>query len=149
VTVPTPQTNLPEYGQLVKFLFQPFLSEADAMSVDCEYTIDRQRVWVRVAIASADQGSAFGRGGRNIQAVRAVLQAAAATVGQTIHLDVFGNSSSSKSRDTDDSSAAAVVEKPTGEHRPPASKPIRRSIDGEDRRTNGDTPNVPPPRPRR
>jgi uncharacterized protein len=137
---------LPDYGQIVKFLFQPFLSEIEAMGVDCEYTIDRHRVWIRVAVASADQGSAFGRGGRNIQAVRTVLQAAAATVGQSIHLDVYG-SNSSRFRDGDD-----THERATGsEHRSSGSRPNRiapthRSRDGEEQ---SDRPSVPPPRPRR
>jgi uncharacterized protein len=152
VTFSTPQPNLPDYGQLVKFLFQPFVSAADAIGVDCEYTIDRHRVWIRVAIASADQGSAFGRGGRNIQAVRTILQAAATAVGQSVHLDIYG-SNTTRYRDPDeaqDSSSSAPVE-----NRPPRSKPIRntpnhRSTDDQERRSSGDdSPSVPPPRPRR
>jgi uncharacterized protein len=149
VTFSTPQPNLPDYEQLVKFLFQPFLSAPDALGIDCEYTIDRQRVWVRVAIASADQGSAFGRGGRNIQAVRTILQAAATAVGQSIHLDIYG-SSNSKYRDSDeqqDRPASSAQE----ENRPPRIKPTRKSADGEERRSSSSSDNssVPPPRPRR
>jgi uncharacterized protein len=144
VTVSTPQPNAPDYGQLVKFLFQPFLSAADAIGVDCEYTIDRRRVWIRVAIASDDQGSAFGRGGRNIQAVRTILQSAATAVGQSVHLDVYGsNNSSSRHRDSDEDRDTSnnSMSAPT-ENRPPRSKPIRRSADG-------DSSSSPPPRPRR
>lgn len=152
MTVSTPQTNLPDYGQLVKFLFQPFLSAADAIGVDCEYTIENRRVWIRVAIATADQGSAFGRGGRNIQAVRTILQTAATAVGQSVHLDVYGsNNSSSRHRDSDEDRDASSnsMSAPT-ENRPPRSKPIRRSADGEERRSNdGDSSSSPPPRPRR
>lgn len=152
MTFSTPQSNLPDYGQLVKFLFQPFLSAADAIGVDCEYTIERRRVWVRVAIATADQGSAFGRGGRNIQAVRAILQAAATAVGQSVHLDVYGsNNSSFRQRDSDDGDSSNHISAPV-ENRPPVSKPIRnpnrRAADGEERR-NGDGESLPPPRPRR
>lgn len=148
MTFSTPQPQVPDYGQLVKFLFQPFLSATDAIGVDCEYTIDRQRVWIRVAIASADQGSAFGRGGRNIQAVRTILQAAATAVGQSVHLDIYGNSSS-KYRDSDETPDNASSSTPV-ENRPPRVKPTRRSVDGEERRNgNEDSPNVPPPRPRR
>ena len=147
MTFSTPQPQVPDYGQLVKFLFQPFLSTADAIGVDCEYTIDRQRVWIRVAIASGDQASAFGRGGRNIQAVRTILQAAATAVGQSVHLDIYGNSSS-KYRESDelqDSTSNTPVE-----NRPPRVKPTRKSADGEERRNgNDDSPSIPPPRPRR
>ena len=148
MTFSTPQPNLPDYGQLVKFLFQPFLSAADAIGIDCEYTIDRQRVWIRVAIASADQASAFGRGGRNIQAVRTILQAAATAVGQSVHLDIYGNSSS-KYRDSDETQDSASSSVPL-ENRPPRIKPTRKSVNGEERSSSSDdNSSVPPPRPRR
>jgi uncharacterized protein len=152
VTVATSDSNLPDYGQIVKFLFQPFLSDAAAIGVDCEYTIDRHRVWIRVAVASADQGSAFGRGGRNIQAVRTVLQAAAAIVGQSIHLDVYG-SSSSRYRDADethDAPRSASPEQRSSGSRPNRIAPTRRSPDLQERSdSSGEAPSVPPPRPRR
>ncbi len=146
------QSNLPDYGQLVKFLLQPFASAADAIDVDCEYTLDRQRVWIRVAIASNDQGTAFGRGGRNIQAIRTVLQAAASGVGQSIHLDVYGSNSAHKERDADrparDEDRVAPRRSPpnvsaASGSRPVRTAPNRRSIDG------GDAPNLPTPRPSR
>jgi uncharacterized protein len=145
------QSNLPDYEQLVKFLFQPFLSATELIGVDCEYTLDRHRVWIRVAVASSDQGSAFGRGGRNIQAIRTVLQAAATAVGQSIHLDVYGSNSSSRDRDADRTSPdedSANSARSTGS-RPTRSAPNRRPANGEDRPSRGDSPSVPPPRPRR
>ena len=139
---------MPDYEQLVKFLFKPFLSAPDAIGIDCEYTIERQRVWIRVAIASADQGSAFGRGGRNIQAVRTILQAAATAVGQSAHLDVYG-SSNSKYRDSDEQQDGPASSAPE-ENRPPRIKPTRKSADGEERRSSSnDSSSTPPPRPRR
>jgi uncharacterized protein len=122
VTVSTPQPNLPDYQQLVKFLFQPFLSEADAISIDCEYTIDRQRVWIRVAVATSDRDTAIGRGGRNVQAIRTVLQAAASAVGQTVHLDVYGTNSGSRHLDAERTSSN---EQTDTERRPPRAKPSR------------------------
>jgi uncharacterized protein len=144
VTVSTDPINLPDYEQLVKFLFKPFLSAVDAIGVDCEYTIDRNRVWIRVAVAEADRGSAFGRGGRNIQAVRTVLQIAASSVGQSVHLDVYGNTPSSYT-DTDRSPADA----PPPSNRPRSAPPTRRAPDAEDKRSGEDRPTPPPPRPRR
>jgi uncharacterized protein len=140
------QSNLPDYEQLVKFLFQPFLSEVTAMAVDCEYTIDRHRIWIRVAVAIADRDSAFGRGGRNIQAIRTVLQATAEAVGQSIHLDVHGNNSGSRQPEAD-----FAPQVPSGD-RPP--RPVRKSNGGEDQVSNSgnsteDRPSLPPPRPRR
>ncbi len=139
------QSNLPDYEQLVRFLFQPFLSEVAAMAVDCEYTIDHHRIWIRVAVAISDRDSAFGRGGRNIQAIRTVLQAAAEAVGQSIYLDVHGSNSGSRQPEAD-----FVPQVPSGD-RPP--RPVRRSNGGEDQVNGGsnteDRPSLPPPRPRR
>jgi uncharacterized protein len=126
------------------------------MSIDCEYTLDRHRVWIRVAVGTADRDTAFGRGGRNIQAVRTVLQAAAAAVGQSIHLDVYGSNTSSRHRDSDDSDPRSSTAETAnnGEYRPPTSKPVRippnrRPPNGQERSSSGDSPSVPPPRPRR
>jgi uncharacterized protein len=148
VTASIDRPNLPDYTQLVKFLFKPFVSETEAIGVDCEYTIERNRIWIRVAVAESDRGGAFGRGGRNIQAIRTVLQAAAASVGQSVHLDVYGSNSTSYSdteRSRDDDRAPANV--PSS--KPRSAPPTRRSPDGEDRRNGEDRPSVPPPRPRK
>jgi uncharacterized protein len=145
VTFSTQPPNLPDYEQLVKFLFQPFLSAADAIGVDCEYTIDGQRVWIRVAVAEPDRDTAFGRGGRNIQAIRTVLQAAATAVGQSIHLDVYGNTTSSRQSDSADRIDAPREQRSSG------IRPTRRSASGEEAAPEPASPrsSVPPPRPRK
>jgi uncharacterized protein len=145
VTFSTQLPNLPDYEQLVKFLFQPFLNEPEAIGVDCEYTIDRQRIWIRVAVATADRDTAFGRGGRNIQAIRTLLQAAATAVGQSIHLDVYGNTSNSRSSDSADRDEAPREQRSSG------IRPTRRSAGGEEAPEEKASPrsNVPPPRPRK
>ena len=147
MTVSTQPPNLPDYEQLVKFLFKPFLSATEAIGVDCEYTIERRRIWIRVAVATADQGTAFGRGGRNIQAIRTVVQAAAATVGQSIHLDVYGNSSS-RHADTGDGQDHGGG---TSGSRPARTPPNRRSSGDEEAPTEElrQRSSVPPPKPRR
>jgi uncharacterized protein len=144
VTVLTQPANLPDYEQLVRFLFQPFLSAADTIGVDCEYTVDRNRVWIRVAVATIDRDTAFGRGGRNIQAIRTVLQAAATTVGQSINLDVYGNNSNTRHSDSaDNSESRGSGIRPT--RTPP---PSRRSADDGAAPAENPSPrsNVPPPR---
>ncbi len=149
MTASPTSADAPDYGQLVKFLFQPFLSVVDELSVDCEYTIDRHRVWIRVAVANTDQGSAFGRGGRNIQAIRTVVQAAATTVGQKIVLDVYGNNSGSKMETADryEDRSAPSGRAPTGE-RPIRSAPNRRPQSGGEQPNGGNRDSVPKPRPR-
>lgn len=93
MTVSTSQRNLPNYGQLVKFLFQPFLNSPESLNVDCEYMPNRARVWIRVAFSEGDRATVLGRGGRNIYAIRSVLEASAAAVGQSVYLDIYGGTS--------------------------------------------------------
>ncbi len=145
MTVSPPPTNSPDYEQLVKFLFKPFLKATETLAVNCEYTVDRHRVWLRVAFASDDRSTAVGRGGRNIQAIRTVLQAAATGVGQSIHLDVYGSSPSSGYEESE------RISEPSSENRPPRIAPTRKPANGGAKeQRGGDGAGSPPPiRPRR
>lgn len=85
-----PQVAIPDYGGLVTFLVQPFLESRESLKVDCEISASRPRVWIRVAFEGEDKGRVFGRGGRNIQAIRTAIEAAASAVGQSVYLDIYG-----------------------------------------------------------
>lgn len=85
------QDASPDYVGLVRFLIEPFLESTQRLSVDCEKSNAKERVWIRVAFEGADKGRVFGRGGRNIQAIRTVIQAAAQAAGQSAHLDIYEN----------------------------------------------------------
>lgn len=88
----SPQSSTPpDYPQLVRFLIQPFLEQTETLSVDCESNPRTGRVLIRVAFEAEDKGRIFGRGGRNIQAIRTVIQAAAKVVGQTAYLDIYNS----------------------------------------------------------
>lgn len=82
--------NSPDFVGLIRFLIGPFLESPDTLSVDCEVRPGRSKVWIRVAFQEADRGRVFGRGGRNIQAIRAVVEATAKLVDWSAHLDVYG-----------------------------------------------------------
>ena len=86
-------TSSLDYSGLVRFLVLPFLESPDSLRVDCEISPRTSRVLVRVAFEGEDKGRVFGRGGRNIQAIRTVLQAVAQSAGRMAHLEVFGSSS--------------------------------------------------------
>jgi hypothetical protein len=107
------QAASPDFAGLVRFLVEPFLESPQSLSVDCEVSPRRGRVLVRLAFEGEDKGRVFGRGGRNIQAIRTVLQAVAQTVGYSAHLDIYGSHSNSREGDADD--------KPS----PPKSQPRR------------------------
>ena len=75
---------------------QPFLYSTESLSVDCENSDTRKRVWIRIAFESTDKGKVFGRGGRNIQAIRTVVAAAAEAAGQSVYLDIYGSTAGSR-----------------------------------------------------
>ncbi len=85
-----PQVAIPDYGGLVKFLVQPFLESQESLKVDCEISASSPRVWIRVALEGEDKGRVFGRGGRNIKAIRTAIAAAAIASGQSVYLDIYG-----------------------------------------------------------
>lgn len=84
------QPDKPDFTGLVQYLLEPFLDHPDSLRIDCEMNAARSRAWVRVAFKEEERGRVFGRGGRNIQAIRTVVQAAGKLAGWTVHLDVFG-----------------------------------------------------------
>lgn len=83
------QANFPDYVQLVRFLMEPLLETPESLSINCEWVNQGKRVWVRVAFDSADRGRLFGRGGRNIQAIRTVLKAATPGSDCSVYLDIY------------------------------------------------------------
>lgn len=119
--MPEPTSNQSEsagmnYAALVSFLVQPFLDSPDSLKVDCEASPSRPRIWIRLAFEGEEKGRVFGRGGRNIQAIRTVLEASAKANGQSIYLDIYGGQATG--RDT-----VAPSRPPTGGHPKPPSRP--------------------------
>ena len=103
--MPDPATAVPDYAGLVHFLVQPFLETPDSLKVDCEIS-SRSRVWVRLAFEGTDKGRVFGRGGRNIQAIRSVLEGVAKAAGHTALLDVYGTQKEGSDHERSDESFA-------------------------------------------
>ncbi|MGI0490705.1 KH domain-containing protein [Alkalinema pantanalense CENA528] len=89
-TLPQPPSLTPDYAELTRFLLRPFLDHPDLLRVDCEVSAAKARVWIRVAFHEDDRGRAFGRGGRNVQAIRKVLDGIAQAANQTIRFEVYG-----------------------------------------------------------
>uniref|UniRef100_A0ACD5GR96 KH domain-containing protein n=1 Tax=Desertifilum tharense IPPAS B-1220 TaxID=1781255 RepID=A0ACD5GR96_9CYAN len=65
-----------DYDGLIRFLVEPFLDSPDELKLDFEISASKPRIWVRLAIDTADKGRVYGRGGRNIQAIKTVVAAA-------------------------------------------------------------------------
>lgn len=88
-----PLAVMADYAGLVQFLVEPFLESKDSLRIDCEVSASKPRVWIRLAFEGEDKGRVFGRGGRNIQAIRTVIESAASAAGQSVYLDIYGGSS--------------------------------------------------------
>lgn len=101
--------SVPDFSGLVKFLVEPFLDSPDALRIDCEANQSQSKVWVRIAFNGEERGKVFGRGGRNIQAIRHVVRATANLWGWSAHFDVYGASEEGAAGSSDGRS-----------HRPPA-----------------------------
>jgi predicted RNA-binding protein YlqC (UPF0109 family) len=91
----------PDYEGLLSFLMTPFLDTPDELKTDTEQLAGKRRILLRVAFSESDRGRMFGRGGRNIQAIRTVLETTAALYDERVSLDVYGESSH-QSRSNDD-----------------------------------------------
>lgn len=115
-------TSSPNYVELVRFLVQPFLESPETLSVDCEISHALNRVWIRIAFESTDKGKVFGRGGRNIQAIRTVIAAAAAAAGQSTYLDIYGSTTPGRE--------GMSFDEDTEERSPPPIKREPRANDG-------------------
>lgn len=116
----SPATS-PDYVGLVRFLLQPFLDSPESLSVDCELTQTQKRIWIRIAFDSTDKGKVFGRGGRNIQAIRTVIAAAAQAAGQSVYLDIYGSTAGGRE---------GLSFEDDGEERLPPPKPRERRGNG-------------------
>ena len=87
-----PQQNdrpSPDYTGLVEFLLAPLLEAPESLRIDCEKANSGQRVWLRLAFEASDMGRAYGRGGRNIQAIDTLLNTAATSAAQSLSLDIY------------------------------------------------------------
>lgn len=124
-SVDNPDYAAPDYAALVRYLIEPFMEAPQSLRIHTEQSPSTARLWIRVAFDGEDKGRVFGRHGRNIQAVRTVLTAAAQSAGQLIHLDIYGERdqrNDSRINDTDRSSR-----RPRRPSRPSNSHPRRQS----------------------
>lgn len=121
-----PPTNgtKPDYDGLVRFLIEPLLESPELLTFDCESIPSTRRVWIRLAFEENDKGRIYGRGGRNIQAVKTVLETAATIAGDTLYLEIYDEQGRSKSRTSRASMISSSPTKESGESYP--RKPIRR-----------------------
>ncbi len=81
----------PNYEGLARFLIEPFLNDPQSLRVNSEVNHNRNKVWLRVAFDKSDRGKVFGRGGRNIQAIRTTIETAATYNNESVFLDIYSD----------------------------------------------------------
>jgi len=80
-----------DYEALARFLMEPFLDKPEALKFHVESLAGGKKLWLRAAFdEDEDKGRVFGRGGRNIKAVRQAIMAAGKLEEMTVNLNVFG-----------------------------------------------------------
>ena len=80
-----------DFEALARFLMGPFLDKPEELKFHVEKLAKGKKLWLRAAFnEEEDKGRVFGRGGRNIKAMRNVMMAAAKQSEMTVNLSVFG-----------------------------------------------------------
>jgi predicted RNA-binding protein YlqC (UPF0109 family) len=121
------QDASPDYAGLVRFLIEPFLESPTSLKVDCEKSNANGRVLIRLAFEGSDKGRVYGRGGRNIQAIRTVIQAVAQAAGQFAHLDIYEGPNESPRRESPSNGRSNARRGPSRRSPMPRSSPKFRS----------------------
>lgn len=81
----------PDYEKLARFLIEPFLENPQSLCVNSEINQSNGKIWLRIAFNRDDRGKVFGRGGRNIQAIRTTIKTAAVTHDESVFLDIYSD----------------------------------------------------------
>ena len=80
-----------DFEAIARFLMGPFLDKPEELKFHVEKLARGKKLWLRAAFnEDEDKGRVFGRGGRNIKAMRNVMMAAAKQLDMTVNLNVFG-----------------------------------------------------------
>lgn len=133
VSPPTsqPASANPDYAGIVRFLVEPFLESPESLRVDCEINPRQAKAWIRLAFDEPEKGRVYGRGGRNIQAIRTVLSAVAQSAGHSVYLDIYDdkqdNNRSFGSRNGRGPQERSSSGRPSGNRRRRVSTPRLRS----------------------
>ncbi|MBF2058240.1 MAG: KH domain-containing protein [Cyanobacterium sp. T60_A2020_053] len=115
--------NAPDYDGLIRFLVEPLLESPELLSFNCEYLASTKKVWIRLALEDKEKGKIYGRGGRNIQAIRTVLQTAAQMAGDNLYLEIHEEEGRGRGRNNFKANPPNLVS--DSPHRAP-QPPVRR-----------------------
>ncbi len=114
----------PDYEKLVRFLIEPFLENPQTLSVNLETNPNNRKIWLRIAFDKEDRGKVFGRGGRNIQAIRTTIKTAAEAHNDSVFLDIY----SDEPPQSDDSGYRSSRSSGNGRRKSSPSKPAPKIV---------------------
>ena len=98
-------TSERDFEAIARFLMAPFLDQPETLKFHAETLAGGKKLWLRAAFGEdEDKGRVFGRGGRNINAIRTVLASAAQLSEMSVNLSVFGEPAPERSSRDNDSS---------------------------------------------
>lgn len=87
-----------DYEALARYLMEPFLDKPEELKFHIESLSGGKKLWLRAAFnEEEDKGRVFGRGGRNIKAIRQTIMVAGQLEEMTVNLSVFGEPGPEKS----------------------------------------------------
>ncbi|MEM8504145.1 MAG: KH domain-containing protein [Cyanobacteria bacterium P01_D01_bin.1] len=87
-----------DYEALARYLMEPFLDKPEELKFHIESLSGGKKLWLRAAFnEEEDKGRVFGRGGRNIKAIRQTIMVAGKLDDMTVNLSVFGEPGPEKS----------------------------------------------------
>ncbi|MBK9054767.1 MAG: KH domain-containing protein [Chloroflexi bacterium] len=75
------------YAELVEYVVKSLVDDPESVSV--EETRQSDQVLLELRVAEPDMGRVIGKGGRVINAVRSIVQIAAAKKGERISLEII------------------------------------------------------------
>ena len=81
--------SVPNYPALVSFLLEPFLDYPGDLRIDSELLARGTQHWLRISMNESDRGRAYGRGGRNIQSIRQVLESVGTISGHVVSVEIY------------------------------------------------------------
>jgi uncharacterized protein len=88
-TVPNSEfERMPNYPVLARFLLEPFLDYPEELRISCELLARGTKYWVRISMSESDRGRAYGRGGRNIQSIRQILENVGQAQGHVVSVEI-------------------------------------------------------------
>lgn len=120
--------NSPDYDGLIRFLVEPLLESPELLSFNCEYLASTKKVWIRLALEDKEKGKIYGRGGRNIQAIRTVLQTTAQMAGDNLYLEIHEEEGKARGRNNfKANSSHLVTDSPHSAPQPPVRR--RRGVE--------------------